>query len=199
MERILYIPKKDQTDKKRGHEIWFNERITQDSISTLRNIIEKINIKTPSEDITLKINSPGGLVWEVIYLAEYFRNIKNPIYTIAEARCMSGAALLVAAGDDRSGWKNCRFMIHGIQLKFTFSGPLSKLKELTDSYDRLNTKFLSLLAEFTNQPLERILADTKADKEMNAQEALEYGLIDRIIPRIKQRDVKFDNYPLISP
>lgn len=187
-ERILYIPKKDQVKADKTHEIWFNDRITEDSTSVLRNIIEKINVADQNEEITLKINSPGGLVWEVIYLAEYFKNIKNPLKTIAEARCASGAVLLVAAGDKRLAWQNCQFLIHGIQLlNFTFSGPIHKLKEQAEAYEELNLRFLGMLSEFTGQPLSRIQLDTQTDTVMTSGEAKAYGIIDDIIPRVKTR------------
>lgn len=189
-EKIIELQKKNQFSKKPTTEILFYDMINTESVGKLTELIEKTHIRTPDAEIVLRVNSSGGQVYEVFHLIDYFRNISNPVTTIAETRCASAAALLVAAGDKRYAWENCQFIIHQIQISKEYKCSLPDLVTDVKKLMRLNRRFLRMMAEFTGQDVNKIICDTRTDKEMNSKEALSYGLIDAIIPPKKKLILK---------
>jgi len=135
----------------------------------------------PEKDINIYINSPGGMVTSGMAIFDTLRYIKPSVSTIAIGVSASMAALLLAAGTKgkRSALPNSKIIIHqpmgGIQ------GQASDIdihaREILKTRERLNDVF----SELTGQPIERISKDTDRDYIMNAEEALEYGLIDKVI------------------
>lgn len=135
----------------------------------------------PDKDISLYINSPGGIVSAGMAIYDTMRYIKPDIATIALGTSASMAALLLAAGTKgkRSALPNSKIIIHqpmgGIQ------GQASDIdihaREILKTRERLN----AILAEATGQPLERISKDTDRDYIMTAEEAQSYGIIDKVI------------------
>jgi len=137
----------------------------------------------PDKDINLYINSPGGLISSGLAIFDTMRYVKPDIATIAIGTAASMAALLLSAGTKgkRSALPNSKIIIHqpvgGIQ------GQASDIdihaREILKTRDKLN----QILAETTGQSLERIAKDTDRDYIMSAEEALEYGLIDKVIAK----------------
>jgi ATP-dependent Clp protease protease subunit len=142
----------------------------------------------PDKDIHLYINSPGGSVTAGLAILDTMRFIKSPVCTICIGEASSMGAVLLAAGEKgkRFSLPNARIMIH--QPLGGFHGQATDIqiraKEILRTKDKLN----GLLATATGQPIERIEADTERDNFMSADEAVEYGLVDRIIAN--RADVK---------
>ncbi|MDD5953118.1 MAG: ATP-dependent Clp protease proteolytic subunit [Oscillospiraceae bacterium] len=119
----------------------------------------------PNKDISLYINSPGGVVTAGLSIYDTMQYIKCDVSTICMGMAASMGSFLLAAGTKgkRYSLPNSEIMIHADHIQKT--------------KDRLNR----ILAERTGQPLEVIVKDTERDNFMDAQQALEYGLIDKII------------------
>ena len=135
----------------------------------------------PDKDIHLYINSPGGIVTAGMAILDTMGFITCPVSTICIGEASSMGAVLLAAGEKgkRFSLPNSRIMIH--QPLGGFHGQATDIqiraKEMLLIKDKLNR----ILAEATGQPFARIEADTERDNYMSAEEAVEYGLIDRII------------------
>lgn len=153
------------------------------------NFISGINQRYPQEEITVEIDSGGGILSDVTVLAELFRRVSNPIRTVALSSCSSGAVLLAAAGDKgrRLAWDSCEFMIHQLQVEECMSGSFVDFERTYKELKRVNDHFLSLMSEFTGQPFQKIKRDTLTNRYMSADQALRYGIIDTVIPILKQR------------
>ena len=135
----------------------------------------------PDKDINIYINSPGGTVTDGMAIYDTMQYIRPDIVTICMGQNSSMAALLLAAGTKkkRYGLPHSRVMIHqplgGAQGQATDID--IQAKEILKVRDTLNT----ILAEHTGQPIEKIREDTERDYFMTAEEAKEYGIIDKII------------------
>lgn len=135
----------------------------------------------PDKDIHLYINSPGGSVTAGMAILDTMNFIKPPVCTICIGEASSMGAVLLAAGEKgkRFSLPNSRIMIH--QPLGGFHGQATDIqiraKEMLLIKDKLNR----ILANATGQPFERLEADTDRDNFMSAEEAQEYGLIDKII------------------
>ena len=142
----------------------------------------------PDKDINIYINSPGGTVTDGMAIYDTMQYIRPDIVTICMGQNSSMAALLLAAGTKkkRYGLPHSRIMIHqplgGAQGQATDID--IQAKEILKVRDTLNT----ILAEHTGQPIEKIREDTERDYFMTAEEAKEYGIIDKIITTREMQD-----------
>ncbi|MBI1194972.1 MAG: ATP-dependent Clp endopeptidase proteolytic subunit ClpP [Gammaproteobacteria bacterium] len=137
--------------------------------------------ENPDKDIHLYINSPGGSVSAGLSIYDTMRFIKPDVSTMCLGQAASMGALLLAGGahGKRYSLPHARIMIH--QPLGGFQGQASDIdihaKEILRVRDTLN----NILSEHTSQPLERIRADTDRDNFMSGSDAVEYGLIDRVL------------------
>jgi ATP-dependent Clp protease protease subunit len=138
------------------------------------------------KDIFLYINSPGGVISDGMAVYDTMQYIKPDVSTICIGQASSMGALLLAAGakGKRLALPNARIMIHqpmgGVQGQATDID--IQAKEILKLKETLN----KILAKHTGQKLDRIKKDTDRDYFMSPEEAKEYGLIDRIIERMKE-------------
>ncbi len=169
--------------------VFINGVIDNDISTGIVEFINNINRRYPKDEITIEIDSDGGILSDVILLAELFQRVSNPIRTIALSNCSSGAVLLAAAGDKgkRLAWDRCEFMIHQVQVEDHISGSIPDIDEGVKNIRRMNEKFLGLMSEFTGQTIRKVRNDTRRDFYMSADQALKYGIIDLVVPRVKQR------------
>jgi ATP-dependent Clp protease, protease subunit len=136
--------------------------------------------ENPDKDIALYINSPGGSVYAGMSIFDTMQFIKPDVSTICVGMAASMGAFLLAAGakGKRYALPNSRIMIH--QPSSGAQGQASDIeiaaREILDIKARLNR----ILSERTGQPLERIERDTDRDNFMSAEDAVSYGLIDKI-------------------
>lgn len=133
------------------------------------------------EDISLYINSPGGSVVSGLAIYDTMNFIKSDVSTIVVGMAASMGSFLLAAGakGKRYALPNSEVMIHEV-LGGT-EGQATVIKIQADRILKLRDKMNSLLAKLTNKSISRINKDTERDNFMNAKEALEYGLIDKIL------------------
>ena len=134
-----------------------------------------------NDDIYLYINSPGGSVTAGLAIFDTMNYIKSDVQTIVVGMAASMGAFLLASGTKgkRCALPNSEVMIHEV-LGGT-EGQATVVKIQADRILKLRDKMNSLLAKLTNKSITRINKDTERDNFMSAKEALDYGLIDKIL------------------
>lgn len=138
----------------------------------------------PEKDIHLYINSPGGSITAGMAIYDTMQFIKPDVSTICVGMAASMGAFLLAAGakGKRFALPNSEVMIH--QPLGGAEGQASDIEIRARRILKLRDKLNGILAERTGQPLERIEKDTDRDNFMEAQVAMEYGLIDKVIDKV---------------
>ena len=139
--------------------------------------------ENPDKDIQLYINSPGGPVTSGMAIYDTMQFIKCDVSTICVGMAASMGAFLLAAGakGKRLSLPNSEIMIH--QPLGGARGQATDIKIQAEQILKIKDKLNRILSERTGQPLEKVIADTERDNYMSAQEALEYGLIDKIMEK----------------
>lgn len=138
----------------------------------------------PTKDIHLYINSPGGSITSGMAIFDTMQFIKPDVSTICVGMAASMGAFLLNAGakGKRFALPNSEVMIH--QPLGGAEGQASDIEIRAKRIIKLRDKLNSIMSERSGQPIERIEKDTDRDYFMSAQEALEYGLIDKVIEKI---------------
>ncbi|NYT61121.1 ATP-dependent Clp endopeptidase proteolytic subunit ClpP [Alcaligenaceae bacterium] len=137
--------------------------------------------ENPDKDISLYINSPGGSVYAGLAIYDTMQFVKPDVSTLCTGIAASMGAFLLAAGTKgkRYTLPNSRIMIH--QPSGGAQGQASDIqiqaREILSLRERLNT----ILANSTGQPVERIAEDTERDNFMSAEDAVSYGLVDKVL------------------
>lgn len=154
--------------------------LTFDIISKVR-LIRKINKNV--EVINIMLNSPGGDVVETLALIDYIHTMKDQgvkFNIICRGMAMSAAALLLAAGTGvRSASKHSKIMVH--QLSTFAIGKLSDVKSNAKFSEQLEDECNELMSQFTKKDKSYWEENQKSDYFLNAQQALDLGIIDQII------------------
>ena len=135
----------------------------------------------PEKDISLYINSPGGVITDGMAIYDTMQYIKCDVSTICLGMAASMGAFLLAAGTKgkRFALPNSEIMIH--QPSGGAQGQATDISIHANHILRVKDKLNQILSERTGQPLDVVKRDTERDNFMTAQEALEYGLIDKVI------------------
>lgn len=136
----------------------------------------------PDKDINIYINSPGGDITALFAIYDTMQFIKNDIATICLGQAASAAAVLLAAGTKgkRLALPHSRVLLHQPYGQVGY-GQVTDLEIAAREILRMRELLDEILALHTGQPIERINADTDRDFVMEAQAALEYGIIDDVI------------------
>jgi ATP-dependent Clp protease protease subunit len=135
------------------------------------------------KDISLYINSPGGSVTAGFAIYDTMQYIKCDVSTICMGMAASMGAFLLSSGapGKRLALPNSEIMIH--QPSGGSQGPASDIKIAADHILRTREKLNRILAQNTGRPIEVIAQDTERDNFLSAQEALDYGLVDKVIDK----------------
>ena len=135
----------------------------------------------PDKDISLYINSPGGSVTAGLAIYDTMQYLKCDVSTICMGMAASMGAFLLSAGakGKRLALPNSEIMIH--QPSGGTRGQATEIEIAAKHILRTREKLNKILAENTGKPLAQIAQDTERDNFLTAQEALEYGLVDKII------------------
>jgi ATP-dependent Clp protease, protease subunit len=140
-----------------------------------------LEAEDPERDISIYINSPGGSITAGLAILDTMSFVRPDIVTICVGQAASMGAVLLAAGKKgkRFSLPNSRIMIHqpsgGAQGQAT--DIQIQAREILDLRSRLNR----ILSENTGQPIERIEVDTERDNFMSAEDAVSYGLVDKVL------------------
>ena len=142
-----------------------------------------LEAEDPKRDVTLYINSPGGIVTAGLAIYDTMQYIRPDVSTLCLGQAASMGAMLLAAGakGKRYTLPNARILIH--QPMGGFQGQATDIDIHAREILRLRQKLDEILAAHTGQPFEKIQEDTERDFFMSGEEAGEYGLIDEVIAR----------------
>jgi ATP-dependent Clp protease protease subunit len=136
----------------------------------------------PQRDISLYINSPGGSITAGLAILDTMRFVEPDIVTICVGQAASMGAVLLAAGTKgkRYSLPHSRILIHQPSMS-GLAGQAADIDIYAKEILRMRVILNDILAESTGQPVERIARDVDRDYIMEAEQALEYGMIDRVI------------------
>lgn len=142
-----------------------------------------LDAEDAKEPITLVQNSPGGSVNDGMAIYDTMRYVQAPVRVVCVGLTASIATitLLGAEKQNRVSLPNTRFLIHQPLIPGNIVGPASDLEITAQEILKTRSKINEMLAEETGQPLDRVKGDTQRDYWMDAAEAVEYGLIARVI------------------
>ena len=182
----------EQTNRgERSYDIY--SRLLKDRIIFLSEDVNDVNASLivaqllfleaddPDKDISIYINSPGGSITAGMAIYDTMQFIKPDVSTICVGMAASMGAFLLAAGakGKRLALPNSEVMIH--QPLGGARGQVSDVKIQAERLIKTRNTLNTLLSEKTGQPLETIERDTERDNFMTAEEAMAYGLVDRVI------------------
>ncbi len=168
--------------------IFLGSEIDDDVANSIVAQLLLLDSENPEKDIMLYINSPGGVITAGMAIYDTMKLIKADVSTICLGDAASMGAFLLSGGTKgkRLALPNARIMIH--QPLGGAKGQATDIEIEAKEILRMKTMLNELMAEHTGQKVEKIKKDTERDNFMTAQEALEYGLIDRIISRDDVQD-----------
>lgn len=161
--------------------IMLNDEVNNTTASLVVAQLLFLEGQDPSKDISLYINSPGGSVTDGLAIFDTMNYIKCDVSTICMGMAASMGAFLLAAGakGKRLALPNSDIMIH--QPSGGAKGQATDIMIHADHILQTKKKLNTILSEKTGQPYDVIARDTERDNFMTAQQALEYGLIDKVI------------------
>lgn len=160
-----------------------NSELASEIVSNLLLLDEE----SKTEDIKLYISSEGGEVFSLFAIYDCMQYITAPVSTISVGESSSSAAVILAAGTKgkRFAFPNSTIMVHSV-----FGGAEGNTKEVeleAKQMKKINLQMIELLARHTGQSLRKIKKDVSKDKFFTAEEAVKYGLVDAIMPFVKQQ------------
>jgi ATP-dependent Clp protease, protease subunit len=135
----------------------------------------------PDKDISIYINSPGGSVYSGLAVYDTMQYIKPDVQTICVGIAMSMGALLLAAGTEgkRMATPNSKILIH--QVSGGFQGQAADIEIAARETLSLKRRLEEIIAQHTNQPLDKVTKDMERDYFMTAEDAKDYGIVDTVI------------------
>ncbi len=161
--------------------IFLGEEVNDTTASLVVAQLLFLEATDPDKDISLYINSPGGSITAGMAIYDTMQYIKCDVSTICVGMAASMGAFLLAAGakGKRFALPNSEIMIH--QPLGGMQGQATDIKIHADRILKIKKNLNTILSERCNKPLEVIEKDTERDNFMSATEALDYGLIDKVI------------------
>ncbi len=163
--------------------IMLSEDVNDASASSIVSQMLYLESQDPEKDIYLYINSPGGSVTAGMAIYDTMQYIKCDVSTICMGLAASMGAFLLSSGTKgkRLALPNSEIMIHQPLISGGLSGQCTDIKIRADHMVRTRENLNRILAQNTGKPIETIRLDTERDNFMSAAEAVEYGLVDKVI------------------
>ena len=140
----------------------------------------------PGKDVSIYINSPGGVVYAGLGIYDTMQYISSDVSTICTGMAASMAAVLLVAGEKgkRFALKHSRVMIH--QPLGGAQGQASDIEITAREILKLKNELYEIISDHSGQPIEKVEANSDRDYWMTAVEAAEYGMIDKVLERTKK-------------
>ena len=191
--RAMIVPRVVETTH-RGEREWdIYSRLLKDRIVFLGTPVDDfvanaiiaqmlfLESEDPDKEITLYINSPGGVITAGLAIYDTMQYVRCPVATVCIGQAASMGAWLLAAGTEghRRALPNSRVMIH--QPLGGFSGQATDIEIHAKEILKLRDWMTGIMATHTGQPAERIREDTERDRYLSAEEAKEYGIVDEVV------------------
>jgi ATP-dependent Clp protease protease subunit len=156
---------------------------------TGKDICEKLlylEADAPGKDITFYINTPGGSITAGMAIYDTIKLLSSPVTIVVTGMAASmGSVLLCAAPKGRRlVYPHARVLIHQPLIAGRFIGPATDINIQAKEMEKLRDELNQILATASGQPFEKIAKDTDRDFYLNAKEAIEYGLADKIVEKL---------------
>ena len=163
--------------------IFLGTEIDDYTANTLRAQLLFLDSTDPGKDISIYVNSPGGSVHAGLGIYDTMQFISSDVATICTGMAASMAAVLLVAGKEgkRSALKHSRVMIH--QPMGGAQGQASDIEITAREIQKLKKELYTIIAEHSHTDFDKVWADSDRDYWMTAEEAKEYGMIDRVMTR----------------
>jgi len=188
---VPYVIENAGTNKERTYDLY--SRLLKDRIifigkpfdSDLANSVVGqllfLEADNPDNDITIYINSPGGIVSDCLAIYDVVNYIKPDVVTVCIGQAASAAAFILAAGakGKRHALVNSRIMLH--QVSGGMEGNIQDIKVNIREFEKSNEIMLKEISKITGHSIKKIRNDLNRDYYLNAQEAKIYGLIDSVL------------------
>ena len=161
--------------------IFLGEEIDDEMANSIVAQLLVLDAENPEKDIMMYINSPGGVITAGMAIYDTMKHIRADVCTICLGEAASMGAFLLSGGTKgkRMALPSARIMIH--QPLGGAKGQATDIEIEAKEILRMKKELNTLLAEHTGQTVEQIYKDTERDNYMSAQQAVEYGLIDKVI------------------
>ena len=163
--------------------VFLGEEVNETTANLIVAQMMFLEAEDPEKDIHFYINSPGGSVTDGFAIYDTMHYVKCDVATYCIGMAASMGAFLLAGGTKgkRFVLPNAEIMIH--QPSGGAKGQATEIEIVAKQILRTKEKLNKILSENTGQPYEKVAADTERDNWMSAEEALEYGLVDKIISK----------------
>ena len=163
--------------------IFLGTPIDDYTANTLQAQLLYLDSCDPGKDISIYINSPGGSVYAGLGIYDTMQFISSDVATICTGMAASMAAVLLVAGKEgkRSALPHSRVMIH--QPMGGAQGQASDIEITAREIQKLKKELYTIIADHSHTDFDKVWADSDRDYWMTAQEACEYGMIDRVLAR----------------
>jgi ATP-dependent Clp protease protease subunit len=172
----------EQMIKKREIFLW--GEINDESAETIvKKILFFDNLN--NDDITIFVNSPGGVISSGLAIYDAMQYAKSSISTICMGQAASFGAIVLCAGakGKRFVWEHARVLIHQPLISGNMFGPASDIEIQAEEMLRTRDNLNEILARHTGQSIKKIAEDTDRDLFMSAEEAKKYGIVDKIVKK----------------
>ncbi len=163
--------------------IFLGTQIDDYTANTLQAQLLYLDSVDPGKDISIYINSPGGSVYAGLGIYDTMQFIQSDVATICTGMAASMAAVLLVSGQEgkRSALTHSRVMIH--QPMGGAQGQASDIEITAREIQKLKQELYTIIADHSHTEFDKVWADSDRDYWMTAQEAQEYGMIDRVLSR----------------
>ena len=167
-----------------NREIQCMGEINAESVYSLIMQLQYLQKEDPNAEITMYINSPGGEVNSGLALYDVMQAVSAPIRTICVGMAASMAAILFAGGNKREMLPHAAVMIHDPLISGGVGGSALKFQAISEDLMRTRKLIAEILAKHTGHTIEEIYEKTAHDTYFYGEDAVEYGLADKIIYHI---------------
>jgi ATP-dependent Clp protease protease subunit len=173
----------------RERVIFLNNDINDESAGIIVAQMYLLDIENSEEPIELWINSVGGETDGFFAIYDTMHMIKAPVHTVCVGSAMSAAAILLASGDPghRFALPNSHIMIHQVQVPSHIGGSGTDVEIEAKEVKKIKDSLNEILARHTGNTKRKIKDNTENDKYMDAETAKEFGIIDNILERSKDK------------
>ena len=167
----------------RDRKIFLWGAVTDESAKDLTEKLLYLEMTGPGKPITFYINSPGGSITAGMAVFDTMKLITSPITVVVTGMAASMGSILLSGAPkgNRYLYPHSRVLIHQPLISGRMVGPASDINIQAKEMEKLRAELNQILADASGQPLERINRDTDRDFYLNAQEAIAYGLADKIV------------------
>ncbi len=167
--------------------IFLSEPVTQQAAGVMSSLLFMMNNEDPTKKISIWLNTPGGDAHAFFAIYDMMQMVKAPIETVCLGQSMSAGVLLLASGSKgmRYAMPSSGIMAHQIQIGGV-GGTGTEVQIEVEEILKMKQRINEILARHTGKTVEQVTRDCEHNKYFTAQEALDYGIIDKIMPLGKE-------------